>query len=340
MPLLLPLFGCPPQTGQITDTPPPSVAEPRELSEIVQAVNDNAERLTQALWSNSVHVTARFLDRKGKEHIYTFDGSLLFKRPRYLRMDLRHGLGTPVMQVGSNDEFYWCWIEPEMEQMWWGRHVYAGKSCVKSVTVRPEQMVAALGIGGLPPVDDDLIGPLRSFGREFDILYYAAPDDEHGRRFVRQYYIDRAPPHQIRLIAFLDRFGRKEMTAYLDDYKPAWEGGPWVAHAVSIFWPKDESKFTITMDRAAGRSEDQVSDKAFLLPTPEQLPAAVRRNVEQLDADCDRLDRLRLEANETGLGDGTPTDTDGPASDADDAATNVDDDANDDAQSDDGRPIE
>lgn len=278
------IVGCPPPAGEITDHSARDDA-PRPLPEIIRAVNDNAGKLTQALWSNSVHVTARILDRKGKEHIYTFDGSLLFNRPRSLRMDLRHGLGTPVMQVGSNDERYWCWIAPELEQMWWGWHRFAGLPHLKSAAVKPDQMVSALGIGGLPPIDENLIGPLRAFGRESDILYYAAPDDEHGARFVRQYYIDRKPPYQIRLIAFLDEFGRKEMTAYLDDYQPAWEGGPFVARAVSIFWTKDGGKFTIKMDRTTGLPAEKVSPKAFDFPTPDQLPPSVRANIEQLDAE-------------------------------------------------------
>jgi hypothetical protein len=258
---------------------------PRELNEIVAGINENALKLDRAMWCNSVHVVARLVDSKGKEHAYNFDGDLLYKKPRSLLMRMRHGMGTPVMQVGSNDEEYWAWIEPEMQQMWWGRHRNAGKPCVEKITVRPEQMVDVLGIGALPGPEDGLIGPIRAFGDQYDILYYATAESGGRQRFVRQYYVDRAAPYQVRLIAFLDEFGRKEMTAYLDDYKRSWNGGPMVAHNVSIFWEK--GKFSVKMGSIVGKSAGEVSAAAFHRPTAAQVPPKIRGNIEQIDANCD-----------------------------------------------------
>ncbi len=275
--------GCSPNKGSIKGTRP-SGDRPRSLDEIVSEINANAARLDRAIWSSSTRVTAHVVDKRKRKHTFNFDGTLLFDRPRNLRIDLRHGLGKPVMQIGSNDTFYWSWIEPEMEQMWWGLHRNVGQSCSGTAGVRPEQMVAALGVGGLPDARDGLIGPRLTKGREFDILSYAS--SASGDRIVRQYYVDRHPPYQIRLIAFLDESGQKEMSAYLDDFREAWEGGPMIAHTISIFWPKDDGKFTVKMRSAVGRTTEQVSASAFVMPTPAELPASVRQNIEQIDADC------------------------------------------------------
>jgi len=269
---------------RVKDRRPPG--PPRELDEIVGTIQDNADRLDKALHSGSVRVVARMKDSKGKKHVFNFDGTLLFQKPRMLRMDLRHGTGTPVMQVGSNNDEYWAWVEPEMHQMWWGRHRHAGKACVEEVSVRPDQMVSAVAMGGLPGPDAGLIGPLRASGNEHDILFYTMPDGDGSQRLVRQYYVDRRPPYQIRLIAFLDEMGRKEMTAYLDDYKAAWRGGPLIAHAVSIFWPEEDGKFTITMQAARGVERGKVAASAFVRPVENEVPRSIRGNIEQIDAAC------------------------------------------------------
>lgn len=284
--LLAGAAGCPP-SDQPTVHNTIADAPPRELDEIVNAINDNAAKLDRAMWCGAVHVVAHLVDSKRKEHTYNFDGKLLYQFPRSLWLDLRHGLGDPVMQVGSNDEEYWAWIVPEMEQMWWGRHRNAGKPCVQKIAVRPEHMVAALGVSALPKSADGLIGPIRAYGREYDILYYASIEPDGGYRFARQYYVERSAPFQVRLITFLDKFGQKEMSAFLDNYRPTWDGGPLVAHDVSIFWPKENGKLTVKMDRVIGKDASEVSSGAFLRPADSQVPARVRNNIEQIDAQCD-----------------------------------------------------
>lgn len=280
--LLIPA-GCSSKKGSV-NVARPANDRSRDLNEIVSAINANAARFDRAIWSSSTRVTAHVIDKRNRKHTFNFEGTLLFDRPRNLRIDLRHGLGKPVMQIGSNDTSYWSWIEPELESMWWGLHRNVGRPCSGTAGVRPEQMVAALGVGGLPQSRDGLVGPRLTKGREFDILSYAS--SASGDRIVRQYYVDRTPPHQVRLIAFLDESGQKEMTAYLDDFRAAWEGGPMIAHTISIFWPKDDGKFTVKMRSAVGRSAEQVSASAFVMPTSAELPASVRRNIEQIDADC------------------------------------------------------
>ncbi|MBN2561307.1 MAG: hypothetical protein JXQ75_10295 [Phycisphaerae bacterium] len=284
-------FGCPPPSGEVgQDVPPPP---PRTLDEIIETIEGNAALLDRALWSNSVTVTARFTDENGKEHVYNLDSNLLFQPPRDLRMDLRPGLGDQVMQIGSNTEDYWIWIEPEMKRMWWGRHRHAGKRCAGSISVRPDQLVMALGLGGLPRAGDGLIGPARKYGKTYDILYYLreSTDVEDQRSsggywLAREYWVERSPPYMVRIVQFRDRLGRVLMSAFLDDQRRAWEGGPLVAHSISIIWHLDEGKFTMSMGRVRGVPPEKVNADAFARPEADDLPSGIEA-VIQVDSDCD-----------------------------------------------------
>jgi len=279
-------LGCPPpQTTPTISAPPPP---PRELSEIVQTIEQNAALLDRALWSNNVHVTARFEDADGKEHVFNLDGNLLYQPPQNLRLDLRPGLGDQVMQIGSNAQDYWVWIEPELHRMWWGRYRHLHKPCTEKMPVRPDQLLFALGVGGLPKATDTLYGPARKFGRQRDILYYIRPKAGGGFLIDREYWVDRTPPYQIRVVILRDRFGQITMSALLDDYRPAWSEGPLVAHTISIIWPQDDGKFTMFMDSVRGVQASEVRPGSFERPTDGRLPAPVRGNVLQIDADCDQ----------------------------------------------------
>jgi hypothetical protein len=290
--LLLPLLcGCPPPGP----TPKEFPAIERELSEIVGVIERNSALLNQALWSQSISVTARFNDEKGKQHIYNLEGTFLFDVPRRLRMDLRPAVGDQVMQLGSNDEVYWVWIEPEFHLMKWGRHRHAGKPCSELIAVRPDRLASAIGFGGLPSREDGLIGPARKFGRQYDILYYLRPGDDGTYLIDREFWVERVPPFMVRVVQFRDSLGRTSVTAYLDDYRPAWDDGPLVPFAVSVSWPQDDGRFTMRIARLRGVPADKVSENAFVMPSRENLPPAIQ-TIIQVDRDCDDLEALRPES--------------------------------------------
>ena len=71
--------------------------------------------------------------------------------PRRLRFDIKHTLAGSVARVGSNNERYWLWIEPEVSTMWWGewRYVDQGRGG-GSLPLRPNQVLDALMMRPLP----------------------------------------------------------------------------------------------------------------------------------------------------------------------------------------------
>jgi hypothetical protein len=281
------MFGCPPQDGGVIQEGPPPPA--RELEEIVESIESNAALLDRALWSNSVEVTARLKDDKGREHVYNLDGNFLFDPPRNLRMDLRPGVGDQVMQIGSNEETYWLWIEPEMGTMWWAKYEHVGRDCGEAMSVRPDQLVAALGVGGLPKIGEGLIGPALRSGKTHDMLLYLREKPAGGYALNREYWVERRPPHMVKVVLFRDVLGRISMSAYLDGYRPAWDGGPLEAHEISIIWPREGGKLTMSIGRLKGMEVGKVSPRAFLRPTGGDLPSGVEQ-VIQVDEDCDQTE--------------------------------------------------
>ncbi len=283
--LLMSDAGCPEHPGPIVNHIPDP--PPRELSDIVDAIDRNAALLDRAFWSNSVTATSRMTDDDGKEHVHNLEGSLLFQKPRNLLIDLRPGLGDPVMQIGSNTDDYWVWVEPEMQRMWWGRHRHAGKPCAKKMMVRPAELMAAIGLGGLPKATDELIGPMRKQGKRADILYYSRRQASGAFLLDREYWVSRRPPHHVIGVKTRDAYGRVSMSALLDDHAAAWVGGPVVPRRVNIIWPLDGGKFTLWIEGAVGLDDAKVNAAAFDQPTGDRLPGSVRDHVIQIDADCD-----------------------------------------------------
>lgn len=264
----------------------PPRPRPRPLRDIISAIDANAALLNQALWSSTVHVATRFRDESGRLHTFDLDGTLLFRPPHSLRLDLSHPLGEKVMQVGSNDDEYWVWIAPEVRRMWWGRHRNVGRACARRLVVQPNELICALGVAGLPRDDSGELGPTRIHGRQHDILRYWRRIESGEYRLAREYRVDLAPPHLVRVVVFRDEFGDYEVSAYLDEHRPAWPGGPLVPHAIHVISHKNRDEFTLRMKAAEPRPDNAIAPRAFLRPT-DRLPAEIGDNIVQIDDDCD-----------------------------------------------------
>ena len=257
----------------------------RPVREIVRTINANAARLDRALWSNNVDVTTRFHDEKGKVHTFDLEGSLLYRAPMSLRLDLAHGLGERVMQVGSNNEEYWVWIAPEVRRMWWGYHRNSGRECARRLIVQPSEVICALGLSGLPRGEPGLIGPMRLKGKTHDILQYWRLNEAGEYQPAREYRVDRSAPHLVRLVVFRDDYGDFEVTAYLDEYAPAWQGGPLIPHLINVKSHRNGDEFTLSIKGTSPMPDAKINPTSFQRPR-DRLPAEIGNNIEQVDKNC------------------------------------------------------
>lgn len=285
--MLLAMTGCPPPPdGPIIDnTKSPDAPQPRPLEEIMESIHANGALLNRPLWSSSVHVTADFPDSRGKPHKYNLDGTLLYRKPRELRVDLRPAIGDPVMQIGSNAETFWMWVEPELQMMRWGKHEHAGKPCSGRMSIRPDQLVASLGLQRLTTDDPTLKGPALTAGRDYDKLIYMREYVPNKFNVEREIYVERSPPFMIRVMRFIDTQGRETMRAALSDYKQVWPSGPLVPHRMVFDWPQEGGRLSLEVSKI-GLPTGAVNPRAFVMPDERRLPRGVT-DVQQVDAECD-----------------------------------------------------
>lgn len=278
----LALFGCHQPQPEITT---PTGAIERSLTAIVSTINANNSQIDRPLYASPVQVSAKFVDDRGHSHSYVLEGGLLVRCPSDFRLDLRHSLSEPVMQVAANADEFWLWIRPETSTFWWGRFANVGKPCMDPMPLRPDELADVLGMRPLPTARDGAVGPARIFGEKYDRLVYLR---RAGDAFSveREYWVERTPPFLVRLILFRDEMGRRSMNALLDDYRAAWSGGPLVAHKISVYWPQkagklEEGRLLLTIDRWT--EPNRISSRAFV--RPESAPEGIARTV-QVDLEC------------------------------------------------------
>lgn len=278
----LALGGCPPPPPNPPDRP---YSVERSLSAIVNTINGNNSQIDRPLYASPVQVTAKFVDDRGHSHSYVLEGGLLVRCPSDFRLDLRHSLSEPIMQVAANAEEFWLWIRPETSTYWWGRFANVGKTCMDAMPLRPDELAEVLGMRPLPTAQQGVVGPARIFGDRYDRLVYLRKSDG-GFLVEREYWVERSAPFLVRLILFRDELGRRSMNALLDDYRADWSGGPLIAHKISVYWPQksgrlEEGRLLLTIDRWT--EPNRISSRAFV--RPESAPEGIARTV-QVDQDC------------------------------------------------------
>lgn len=260
--------------------PPPA----RAFADVCAVIEQNAARLDRPICAPRITAKARFKDDRGRRQSENLEGTLVFSRPRNLRVDLKPGLGEKVVEIGSNDNDYWVWIEPNFAAMYWGSHRNAGKPCVGKMPVRPDQILAALGLCGLPH-DAELLGPVFRQEEHADVLAYIRREESGAYRYDREYHVSRRPPFLFDTIQLYDAEGRRAVSALLDDYRPAWKDGPLVPHRIDIRWPGEDAEFRV--EARSFEAANRTSPRAFERPgRAYRLPASIREII-QVDRDCE-----------------------------------------------------
>lgn len=250
---------------------------PRDARQALQRVRDNLEVLNRIPLRTDALVTFNFRDADGRRHTYPLqDATLIFQAPRRLRFTIKHSLAGSVARVGSNDEKYWLWIEPEISTMWVGEWRYVGRGGRSSLPLPPNQVLDALMLrplpeslaGGLPPL-------LHKNGDDHRLLYLRL--DADGWPYVAQEVVlDCCPPYQPIELIVRRADGQVAMRSQLRNYRRLGDDGPYVAHRYVIDWPLDGAELRIDF-HGPRLNPDQLPFYHF-----ENDPPV--RNIESLDA--------------------------------------------------------
>lgn len=204
-------------------------------SDAIRIVNTNAAKISATLRAVGT-VDGIATGAGGRTRSFHLDGVLFYLAPRNLRFDLK-SLGERQMLIGSNAEGYWL-FSAEDKQFRCGATVEE-LHLPSEIPVAPDQLVEALGLGGISKNGDpadDLAGPVQRIEGDYQQLIFLSTGSDSAV-LEKEYWLDRSPPRLIRRVLFRGPEGDVRMNSLLDDYRPLDEGGPLLPHSMTAEWP-------------------------------------------------------------------------------------------------------
>jgi len=288
--VLVALAGC---AKPVPRPPPVLPEEPEPTQTVVDRFNANAERMPEGvlLYSPRVEVQAGFFDEEGQEHVFDGEGKLLFVKPLRFYLPLKHDLAGNMVEIGSDEQRYWLWFK-KRQTIWWGYHKYIDRPHIRQMPIRPDQVMAALGLTPLPSGSGWLRGPLRRVVRyplPLNLLSYWRVD-ENTARYDREYGLSRVAPFLAERIVFFDELGREGCEATLADLNrvevqdDVISGpGPIMPHRIWLRWPKSDAYFRMTIRKPTLKPlTGRLGDKWYAIEPPPGW------RVVQIDEEYDR----------------------------------------------------
>ena len=243
--LLLTATGCPtgPNVGPIYQ--PSSI----DADTALRRINDNLERLADKVECQAV-VTVKFRDQGGQKRQFVgHEATLRFAAPRCLRFDVR-GLTGVIAQFGSNDDYYWVWVEPELDTLWYGQWAYADTIVETGrMPIPPQRLLDGLMLNKLPMTLGGQRPELLPDGGGYRLVYYR-PDGVA----LREFRLDQRSwlPYEV---IERDAAGQIAMVARLSDYQRIGDRGPYVPRRYDVSWPASEGFMVLRVKRAKFRPD-------------------------------------------------------------------------------------
>lgn len=183
-------------------TPPPPVVYDRmpTMQEIVQFTNDHSLRVRQ-LQAEGATISYK---APPLSVAIPLRAKLSFDLPRRVRLTADLGMGGDLVDVGSNDEFFWFWAKPaDPSSIFYARYDDYPRSAIgRRIPFDPSWIADALGLVYLDP-NSRLDGPF--------------PANQAGRFDVRT-WIDTPAGNLQRVITFDQRFGYVHSQYLYDPY--------------------------------------------------------------------------------------------------------------------------
>lgn len=208
------ILGCPPSRpalGPVTDDAPADV--------VIDRVNRNAQSMDFLLRAGGVSASGRLVRASGKSESFDANGTLFFRRPRNLLMQLEHVLAGKI-EMGSNDREFWYWDRLDKPVYYTGLHARMTKPWETDVPLRPDQFLDMLGLHELPTATGGAGGPTFAVADEYYYLNFFDRDPA-GKVFQsKSVGISRRPPFLVSTVTYYNPASQPWMRAELTDYRP------------------------------------------------------------------------------------------------------------------------
>ena len=270
--LLVLVAGCPPKAV----VPPLS---PLPIGQAVSVVNTNTQRISGGLKATGA-VCGWVVDEDGRKHRFDLNGKLLVIPPRHLRFDVQNALGRTEFLLGSNADRFWLHLERDADTFRFGRHATPDAQRAVSLPLRPDWLIEALGLSGLPTDTTGMGGPVQVVESESQRLLFISYDEAGQGMVRREYWLSRYAPRLVERVAFRDKIGVELMRSSLSDYKPVGADGLLLPHLILVDWPAADARLEFNVRRWQDRGELTIEHPAFVLEDSESLRGQYDRVID------------------------------------------------------------
>jgi hypothetical protein len=268
---LVAIIGCPPQRetlAPVTDDVPARI--------VIERVNDNARGMDFMVRAGGVSASGKLVGASGKRESFDASGTLYFRRPRDLYMELKHSLAGKL-EMGSNHQEFWYWERFDERRYYTGRHDLMAKPWESDVPLRPDQFLDMLGLNELPTGSDGVSGATFSVAAEYYNLNFFDRDPAGNTFQSKSVAISRRAPFLISAITYYNPEGRAWMRAELKNYRPIDGTSVMTPRRIEINSLEDQSWITLEFGNMRP-SENKRLEQERILQSPEQR----ERNVGEI----------------------------------------------------------
>jgi hypothetical protein len=222
------------------------------LDELAEHINANNSRIP-TLWAHQ-DFDGEIVDEKHNSHSVSAQGVLLYRGPSELRIVGDSDFGTPIFELGVNEQDYWLKVVPQLDTLWWGHLSDIGKPNTQRIPIRPDLILDVLAVGTLDQNFKHEPFPVMRFNNDADAFMVDWLVRGEDRLLIRKevwYPRESLLPG---LVLLFDNRGRAVLRAHLTDFKPVpidnlpKDQQPLVATKFDLFFPDTGSsmRFTLT----------------------------------------------------------------------------------------------
>ena len=277
------LTGC----GEKATPPAPTYTGPLLTpSALLAGINARAAT-TPSLWArHSFSLTAR--DSKGKVIDVSGDGVLMYQRAASsplgarLRLVGNKDIAGSIFELGCDDSRYWLSVTPEVSTLWWGRLANRELPCAEGLPVRPDEVLAVLGLALAdenPTTEPAPVITYREQPAAYEVLWSVATPA--GRIPLRKVSYDRQTLRPMGVTLF-EKDGRVAVLASLTNYPATRDSGKVdVPGSLTIQFPTRGATLQLQLRDVVPSRNGVPNERSIVFPKEPKVEKVV-----QVDVDC------------------------------------------------------
>ncbi len=270
--LLLVITGCPPTQQNLVNPgnrPPAELPEPPKPAQLVGYLNENAKRI------EGLQAVAAMDCKEGMQSV-ALDGFLNASRPRNFRLTGKV-LGRPAVDVGSNDNEFWFWINEKNERgqspVYHCSYADLARGPVRlPFPFQPDMIMAALGI---QEYDPNKPYQLRASPQYIELVEpTTSPQGQPMEKVTVFNRLEVKAPHpQVVGHKLIDRQGKVVCQAVVRSVAVSPQTGAVVPQQVILSWPEQKMSMNLTLNRPQVVAFDQQAMGRMFQRTNLRMPA-------------------------------------------------------------------